>query len=80
MSFNDKPDSSVEGCALIIEDLDLSTMGLYLENQCDISDPDVYNSGYLNLGRILYKKKSDEGKKWRIFSDTGLKLHKGLKK
>ena len=68
------------GGKLEIEDLDLSAMGWYLESQCNINDPDVFDSGYTSLGRTLYKKKSDEGKKWRIFYDTDLKLHKDLLK
>ena len=80
MSYDNKPSNLVHGAALEIEDLDLSEFGLYLEEQCDINDPDVFDSGYLSLGRTLYKKKSDEGKKWIVFSDTKIKLHKDLLK
>jgi hypothetical protein len=80
MSYDNKPSNLIHGAPLEIEDLDMSGMGLYLEEQCDINDPDVFDSGCLSLGRTLYKKKSDEGKKWHVFSDTDLKLHKDLKK
>lgn len=72
--------SLVGGGPLIIEDLDLSQMGLYLDTQCDINDLDVFDSGYTSLGRTLYKKKSEEGVKRRVFYDTELKLHKELVK
>jgi len=73
-----KPTQLSYGAPLQIEELDLQQMGLYLDTQCDINDPDVFDSGYTNMGKTLYKKKSDEGVKWRIFEDKDLVLHKDL--
>lgn len=66
-----------EGSALVVEDLDLSGMGLYLESQVDLKDPDVVLSGYLSFGRPLYYKKSDEGKKRFTYEVKNLKIPGG---
>jgi hypothetical protein len=58
------------GGPLIVEDLDLSGIGLYLEEQIDPEHKDDYVlTGTLSLGRPLYKRLSEEGVKWQVFNN-----------
>ena len=69
-----KPTNLIHGAPLEIEQLDLSGLGLYLEKDPSIPDDDYFDSGYTSFGQTLWKRKSDEGKKWHIFEDKELKL------
>lgn len=69
----------VSGAPLIVEDLDLSGMGMYTDEQkTALGGPE--DDWFLKtlLGTTMWARKSDEGVKWRTFKDTELKLHKDL--
>jgi hypothetical protein len=70
----------VGGGPLVIEELDLSGIGLYLDSQVDTKDPDVFLTQYTSMGRTLYQKKSDEGKKRHTFEDKEIVLWKDVGK
>ena len=67
------------GAPLEIEQLDLSGIGLYLEKDPSISDDDYFDSDYTSFGQTLWRRKSDEGKKWYIFEEKELKLWSEIK-
>ena len=67
------------GGPLVIEDLDTSGLGLYLSKDPNVSEDDYVDSGYRSFGRILYKRLSEEGIKWHVFTDDKIKLHRELK-
>jgi len=70
----------VNGAPLIIEDLDLSGLGLYLESQVDQNNLDDYElTGYLSLGRPLWQRKSDLGTKRFVYDMSELKKWPGIK-
>jgi hypothetical protein len=64
-----------QGGPLVVEDLDLSGIGLYLERDPGVPGDDYFDSGYTSLGRTLWARHSDEGKKRHTFTDTEVKLH-----
>lgn len=66
----------INGAPLIIEDLDVSGLGLYLEKDPNVPDDDYFDSGYLSLGRTLWQRKSEEGIKWHVYEDKEIRLHK----
>lgn len=58
-----------KGAPLIIEELDCSDLGLYLKKDSSVPDDDYFDSGYRSFGKILWARKSDEGKKWCTYED-----------
>lgn len=62
----------INGSPLILEDLDLSNIGLYLEKDPTVPEDDYFDSGYRSFGRILWKRKSDRGKKWHVYNSSEL--------
>jgi hypothetical protein len=60
------------GFKLEIEDIDVSGMGLYLKKDPNVPDDDYFDSGWTSLGRPLYQRKSEEGKKWHQYEDKGI--------
>lgn len=72
--------SLINGSPIVVEDLDLSKMGLYREIDSSTSDdyfPAEEKLGSLGVGYFM--RKSEEGTKWVTYQDSGLKLHKDLK-
>jgi len=59
----------IEGTPLILEDLDCSGMGFYIEKDSSVPDNDYFDSGYRSFGRILWQRKSEEGSKWYRYED-----------
>jgi hypothetical protein len=84
MSYGNKPGSLINGAPLVVEDLDLSRIGCYTQDQKDV----LLKSGVLEDDFFLgsgwfsgyWMRKSDEGQKWHVFEDKYLKLHKSLVK
>ena len=81
MSYGVKPGSLTEGAPLIVEDLDLSGMGAYTDEQKEaILKAGGVDDFFVGDGLLsgYWQRKSDEGVKWRIFDDTEIKLHKEI--
>ena len=77
------PESQLtHGAPLIVEDLDLSGLGLYREKDPLVPDDDYFPAeekiGRWGVGYLM--RKSDEGKKRHTFYDKDLKLQKDLVK
>lgn len=70
--------SLVDGAPLLVEDLDLSGIGFYLTKDPNVPDDDYEFTNYTSLGRSLWQRKSDLGKKRFEFEDKEIKLHKEL--
>lgn len=82
-TYTPASDGLVGGAPLVIEDLDLSGLGLYKDEQkanLGGEENDWFDSGYTSLGDRLWARKSDEGTKRITFKDTEIKLHKDLVK
>jgi hypothetical protein len=89
VEYTPAPGSLIHGAALVIEDLDLSKIGLYNQIQKDdlvaagAPEDDFILGEETGMGRWgcgYWARKSDEGVKRHTFYDTDLKLHKDLKK
>ena len=70
------------GAPLVVEDLDLSGLGMYSDQQkAELRKSGVPESDFflrtLN-GTTMWARHSDEGGKWRVFYDSGIKLWKDL--
>lgn len=80
MSYDKGSNGLTNGGSLILEDLDLSGIGLYSHEQKHklilegVPEDDFFLKTI--LGTTEWARKSDEGKKWHIFSDSEIKLHK----
>jgi hypothetical protein len=83
MSY-DEPGNLVNGGPLIVEDLDLSGMGVYSQDQKDklIAEGAPEDDFFLGDGWFTgyWQRKSDEGIKWHIYEDKDLKLWKDIVK
>lgn len=68
------------GAPLVVEELDLSGLGLYTDEQKMIilSTPGAVDDFFLKtlFDTTLWARKSDEGVKWHVFEDSEIKLHK----
>jgi hypothetical protein len=77
-------ESLVQGGPLIVEDLDLSGIGMYTDEQKakllseGVPEGDFFLKTLMRT--TMWARKSDEGKKWHVFTDSEIKLHKDLKK
>ena len=70
----------VSGAPLVIEELDVSGLGLYLEKDPTVPDDDYFaDSGFTSFGKVLWSRKSDKGIKWHSFEDKELKLWPKIK-
>ena len=80
--YDTPPSQLTHGSALIVEDLDLSGMGLYREKDPSVSNDDYFPAeekiGRWGVGYLM--RKSDEGVKRQTFTDKKLKLWKDLAK
>ena len=87
MSYESKG-NLVGGAPLIVEELDLSGMGLYtIEQKTALLKSGAFDDffpaeDYLGskwVGKGYYwERRSDEGVKWHIFEDKDIKFHKAL--
>lgn len=88
--MNGKPTNLIDGAPLVVEDLDLQCMGLYSQEQKDklvadgAPEDDFFPAdepprimGKYGIG--YWARRSDEGKKWRIYDSGKLKLWKDIK-
>jgi hypothetical protein len=81
------PGHLIGGAPLVVEDLDLSGMGLYTDAQKDKllaggAEDDFFDAS-MHMGKWgagYWQRRGDEGKKWHLFDDTEIKLHKDLRK
>lgn len=75
--------SLINGGPLIVEDLDLAGIGMYTQEQKDkfLAEGVLETDFFLKtiLGETRWARYSDEGVKWHVFKDTGLKLWKDIK-
>ena len=62
-----------QGASLILEDLDVSGLGLYLDKDPTVPDDDYFDSGWRSFGRILYQRRSDEGIKYHTYKDDKIR-------
>ena len=63
----------IGGGPLLIEDLDISGLGLYKEKDPNVPDEDYIDSGFRWFGEIVWYRKSEEGAKWHSYNDSKLK-------
>lgn len=79
-----KDDGLVGGGKLEIEDLDLTGIGMYTQEQKDklledgVPEEDFFIQTIMSTS--MWARKSDESKKWYIYRQSDLKLGKDLVK
>jgi hypothetical protein len=54
------------------EDLDLAELGLYHKKDSSVPEEDYLLSGYTSMGKQLWVRKSEHGKKWRLYKDGSI--------
>lgn len=81
-AYQAAPGGLSQGSALIIEDLDLSGMGMYSDKQKqDLMDNGVAEGDFFLktlMGTTMWARWSDEGKKWHVYDDKKIVLQKEL--
>jgi hypothetical protein len=80
LSAEDYETGLPKGQPLLLEDLGLDMLGLYTEKDPEVPDDDYILTPYLSFGRPLYKRKTEEGKKWYVVQDTGIVKWPKIKK